>query len=430
MIVATQILSKIILSHDLSIYNDYNLTPDYFMGYENEINFILEHYEKYGNVPDKQTYIDHFTDNEGNCSVEIVEVNETDRYLIDTIREEHLYSKSAEVLNEYAKLVKTDSNMANEYLASMLDVLQPNYSIGGIDIVNSAESRLQAYRERKANPTSFYLESGFKELDELTNGFKRGEELVVVVARSGVGKSWCIEKMCTHAWQTGHNVGFISPEMGAESVGYRFDTLYKNFSNKDLMRGKQDLDEDEYEQYVKDLKSKNNKFIVATPLDFNKELTITKIKNFIKQNKLDLLAIDGISYIRDERSKKSDNKTITLTNISEDLMSLSVEVGIPIIVAVQSNRSGVKEDGGSPELDNIRDSDGIAFNASMVISLGVKKDSNILELRLVKQRNGRVGDKLHYQWEANLGTFQYIDEYNMTPSATRTRVVAQAKDVF
>lgn len=430
MIVATQIISKIILSHDLSIYTDNNLTPEYFAGYENEINFILEHYEKYGNVPDRQTYVDHFTDSDGNCLVEIVDVNETDRYLIDTIREEHLYTKSAEVINEYVKLVRTDSNAANEYLASMSDVLQPNYSIGGIDIVNSAESRLQAYRERKANPTQFYLESGFKELDELTNGFKRGEELVVVVARSGIGKSWVIEKMCTHVWQTGHNVGFISPEMGAESVGYRFDTLYRNFSNKDLMRGRQDIDEEEYEKYVEDLKSNNHKFIVATPLDFNKELTITKIKNFIKQNKLELLAIDGISYIRDERSKRSDNKTITLTNISEDLMSLSVEVGIPIVVAVQSNRSGVKEDGGSPELDNIRDSDGIAFNASLVIGLGVKKDSNILELRVVKQRNGRVGDKLHYQWDANVGTFQYIDEHNMTQSVARTRVVAQAKDVF
>ena len=430
MIVATQIISKIILSHDLSIYTDNNLTPEYFAGYEDEINFILEHYEKYGNVPDRQTYVDHFTDSDGNCSVEIVEVNETDRYLIDTIREEHLYTKSAEVINKYVQLVKTDSNAANEYLASMSDVLQPNYSIGGIDIVNNAESRLQAYRERKANPTQFYLESGFKELDELTNGFKRGEELVVVVARSGIGKSWVIEKMCTHVWQTGHNVGFISPEMGAESVGYRFDTLYRNFSNKDLMRGRQDVDEEEYEKYVEDLKSNNHKFIVATPLDFNKELTITKIKNFIKQNKLELLAIDGISYIRDERSKRSDNKTITLTNISEDLMSLSVEVGIPIVVAAQSNRSGVKEDGGSPELDNIRDSDGIAFNASLVIGLGVKKDSNILELRVVKQRNGRVGDKLHYQWDANVGTFQYIDEHNMTQSVARTRVVAQAKDVF
>lgn len=430
MIVATQIISKIILSHDLSIYTDNNLTPEYFAGYEDEINYILEHNDKYGNVPDKQTYIDHFTDSDGNCSVELLDVAESDKYLIDTIREEHLYTKSSEVINKYVELVRTDSNLANEYLASMTNVLQPTYSIGGIDIVNSARSRLESYRERKANPTQFYLESGFKELDELTNGFKRGEELVVVVARSGIGKSWVIEKMCTHAWQTGHNVGFISPEMGAESVGYRFDTLYKNFSNRDLMRGKTELDEESYENYINELKKNDHKFIVATPLDFDKELTITKIKNFIKQNKLDLLAIDGISYIRDERSKRSDNKTITLTNISEDLMSLSVEVGIPIVVAVQSNRSGVKEDGGSPELDNIRDSDGIAFNASLVISLGVKKDSNILELRVVKQRNGRVGDKLHYQWDANLGTFQYIDEHNMTQSVARTRVVAQAKDVF
>lgn len=430
MIVALQIISKIIKSKDLSIYEDNNLTPEYFTGYENEINFILDHNEHYGNVPDKETFINHFTDTNGSCSVELVDVEESDSYLIDTIREEYLYGKSVEVVQQYANLLKTDSNAANEYLSSMTDVLQPTYSIGGVDIISGARNRLEAYRERKANPTSFYMESGFKELDELTNGFKRGEELIVVVARSGIGKSWVIEKMCTHAWQTGHNVGFISPEMGAESVGYRFDTLYRNFSNRDLTRGKSDIDEIEYENYVNELTTNDHKFIVATPLDFNKELSISKIKNFIKQNKLDLVAIDGISYIRDERGKRTDNKTITLTNISEDLMSLSVEMGIPIIVAVQSNRNGVKEDGGSPELDNIRDSDGIAFNASMVLGLGVKKDSNIMELRIIKQRNGSVGNKLNYQWDANTGSFQYVDLNNAPQVTARAKVVTQAKDVF
>ena len=65
--VALQIISKIIQTSDLSIYEDNLLTPDYFIGYEKEIQFILDHKEKYGNVPDKETFLFHFTNEEGKC---------------------------------------------------------------------------------------------------------------------------------------------------------------------------------------------------------------------------------------------------------------------------------------------------------------------------------------------------------------------------
>ena len=58
----------------------------------------------------------------------------------------------------------------------------------------------------------------------------------------------------------------------------------------------------------------------------------------MQKNKLDILGIDGITYLTDERYKKGDNRTTMLTNISEDLISLSIELKIPIIVVVQSNR--------------------------------------------------------------------------------------------
>lgn len=430
--IALQFISKILQTKDLSLYEDSGLTPEYFIGYEKEINYILEHKEKYGNIPDQETFIHHFTDENGDCSIQLVECTESDKYLVDTIREEYLYSKSVVVVQTYAELLKSDANAANEYLASMQGVLQPNYTIGGIDIVASTKQRYDDYKLKKVNPTNFYLESGFKELDELIRGIKRGEELLVVMARTNVGKSWVIEKMCTHVWKTGYNVGYISPEMSASSIGNRFDTLYKNFSNKGLMWGTDDLDEDAYEQYIDEMTNKKNKFIVSTPIDFDREITISKIKAFIKKFKLDLVAIDGISYIRDERGRRNDNKTTTLTNISEDLMALSVEMQVPIVVAVQSNRGGVTEDGSSPELDNIRDSDGVAFNASTVLSLGKKKDTNILELKIVKQRNGRVGDKLYYKWDADIGVFEPTNDLNSTSGVRedRPKPKREIKDVF
>ena len=92
--------------------------------------------------------------------------------------------------------------------------------------------------------------TGFEELDDLIYGFNRNTaELVAIVARTNIGKSWVIEKIATHIWQIGGDVGYISPEMDAINVGYRFDTLYKNFSNTGLMRSN-NIEEDEYEKYI------------------------------------------------------------------------------------------------------------------------------------------------------------------------------------
>ena len=217
--------------------------------------------------------------------------------------------------------------------------------------------------------------------------------------------------MCTSVWAQGYNVGYISPEMSAESVGYRFDTLYRNYSNSVLSRGQKMVNDQEYQNYLEKLTANKNKLIVSTPLDFNKKITISKLRNWIKQNKFDLIAIDGITYLTDERYRKGDSKTTYLTNISEDLMSLSVELKIPILAVVQANRGGVaEEDSGTPELESIRDSDGISFNASKVIS--IRQKFGVLELGIKKNRNGRVGDTLKYIWDIDTGEFTYVPGEN------------------
>ena len=409
-LVPLQVLNKVLQSKDNTILTENMLTREYFVGYEDEYDYIDEHVEKYGNVPDIATFLGQFPE------FEITEVEETDKYLVSALREEYLYYKSVNVIEKVAELLKSDSNAAAEYLMGEIPNLEPNYDIDGTDIVHDADKRLTKYREVKANPDNWFLESGFKELDDDIHGLQRWEELFVIVARTSQGKSWMLAKMCAHIWKTGFNVGYVSPEMSDMSVGYRFDTLTNHFSNRGLTWGKDDISEDDYKNYIDSLKNEQHKFIVSTPKQFGKQITVTKIKNWIKKYKLDAIAIDGITYLSDERYRRGDSKNVSLTNISEDLMSLSVEMGIPIIVVVQANRSGVigEDDDGTPELETIRDSDGIAHNASKVLSIRQKKNS-ILEMGVKKNRGGKVGGKYLYTWNIDTGEFIYIPcEENVT----------------
>ena len=166
--------------------------------------------------------------------------------------------------------------------------------------------------------------------------------------------------------------------------------------------------------------------MVATPADFARKITVSKLRNFVKEYKLDLLAVDGIKYLTDERSQRGDNLTMALTNISEDLMELSLELAIPIVVVGQANRSGVaqNEDSGAPELESARDSDGMAANASKVLSIRQKQD-NVLEIAVKKNRFGRVGGRLLYHWSINTGEFTCIPSDGQRP---RTERIVERKE--
>ena len=398
--VELQILSQVLNTHSIAILEENQLTIDYFPTYSEEYTYIMKHVDDYGNVPDKLSSLSEFQD------FEIVEVTENESYLVDKIREEHLYYKSVPVVQNIANLLKTDANQAAEYMIQAMKDLEPNYKVGGVDIIQKATERLDAYIDRRDNQENWYFTTGFQELDNIIHGINRAEELFVIYARTNQGKSWVLEYICTHIWEIGFNVGYVSPEMGALSVGYRFDTLHNHFSNKHLTWGNKDLSESEYSDYVNKLKDHKNKFIVATPLDFNNHMTISKLKNFIKQHKLDVLAIDGITYISDERGKRNDNKTTSLTNICEDLKTLNMELKVPILLVVQANRSGAvdKDSDDLPELESIRDSDGIAHNATIVVAVKQNSDG-VLTLQIKKQRNGRVGDKISYNWNPDVGEF-------------------------
>ena len=429
-VVELQIISKVIETHDYSLIENNLITADYFegTGYEAEFDFIHNHYVNFGNVPDKATFLSAFPD------IELVSVLESDKYLVDTLREEFLFKRCVPVVKNVAKLLKQDANSAVEYMLQAMKDLQPNYNLGGKDLISGAVERLEHYKDRVAHQDEWYFKTGLSELDNIIHGVQKGEEFFVIFARTNQCKSWILEKIMTHIWEQGANVGYVSPEMGADSIGYRLDTLFRNFSNRDLMWGKEeDINMQEYEDYIHTLKERRNKFIVATPEDFDRRITVSKLRNFVRQYKLDAIAVDGITYMKDERGGRNDNKTTALTNISEDLMSLSVELGIPIFVVVQANRSGVVEAGkeGTPGIESVRDSDGILHNASKALSL--RQEGDILEMCVVKQRNGKVNVHLKYDCDINKGMFTYIPDYaeqTEQAPAERKKKKSIGKDVF
>lgn len=408
-VVIEQVLNRVLSSSDISLFERYGMNEDYFPGYEEEYWFIKDHYDKYHTMVDKITFLDEFPD------FNIFSVTEPDEYLYKQLFELHYYNYIAENWEAIRDEIVDNPIRAMERFQQAISNAPSQLSDQGVDIIKDALSRLKSIEERNNKERPYFIKTGFDELDGVLDGWARGEELVVIFGRTGQSKSWVTLKSLVAAYKQGNRVGFISPEMTGEKVGFRFDTLHAGFLNRELTSGRieqNDLEFKKYKDYLEELSTEDNVFMVAGMLDFQKQITVGKLRTFVQRNRLDILAIDGITYMSDERRRRGDNKTTTLTNISEDLMTLSNELHIPIIVVVQANRGGVVQKGeeannDTPELESIRDSDGISHNATKIIS--IKQTEDKLDLSIKKNRDGKTGDTFSYYWDPNSGALEFYE---------------------
>lgn len=406
-LVELQLINRILQSRDFSIVTRNGLTENYFLQFKDEFNFIVEHYKVYGVIPDILTFKYKFKDTPAD-----LEVNEAESYLVDKLYEAYDFVKFNQTLQDVGKDLSVDSRLAYEKLMSKLPDIRPTVVNKCVDITKEgADARLEKYNERKELPQeSAVIKTGFKELDEIFYGWEPGEELVTIVARSGVGKSWLCLKFLAEAWKQGKRVGMYSGEMSDMQQGYRFDALFNHFSNTALRRG---YEVKGYAEYIENLKKVPNPFLVTIPKDFNGMATVSKLRMFVEKNNLDILGVDQLSLMLDERASRGEQERIKLGHISADLYLLSCELKIPIVALVQANREAAKkgnaDDNTAPQLEDIRESDDIAHNSSRVISM--KQSKAGLLLNVIKNRGGRNGDKLLYHWDIDTGYFHYAADF-------------------
>lgn len=422
MLAANQLINKILQTKDYGIIRTNGLDDSYFEGYKDEFNFINDHYRQYGNIPDQLTFMNKF----GNF--ELVEVNETNDFLLDQLYEQYGFNKFCKILPEFNALLKKDSRLGFNYLNSVMPELKPHAVCRGIDIIAQARERYDIYKNRSLNADSMVIKTGLQELDEIFGGWEFGDELVTIVARTNQGKSWLLMKFLAEAWKQGKRVGLYSGEMNHIKLGYRFDALFQHFSNRALVQGMQT---DGYEEYVANMETMKNPFYIITQKEFGGKPTVQKIRNFIEENNIEIMGIDQFSLMEDGRATMRDPTRMRLSHIAEDLFLLSSEYKIPILGLAQANREGAKKEGetDAPGLENIKESDDIAHNSSKCI--GMRQSNFGLVLDIIKNREGRVGDKLLYSWDIDVGHFAYIPSADdAARPETRQQFAQQNKQTF
>lgn len=376
--------------------NDIDIS--YFRDYREEFKFITEHVNSYGNVPDLATFLTKFPE------FELIEVAESDGYLIDKLRENYVYNSSVDVLKQVEEKFKTnDSRDAVAFLLSRMPELNKKLTFEATDLIHDYSKRYSKYEERMHNPENAFIKTGLTELDAIIGGFDTSEENAIVTASTGQGKSWWAIFFGFNAAKQGKKVGYYSGEMSSNLVGWRLDTMFSHISNFAITRGNKYI-QGEYKHALERMDSEiSGKFICATPEDFGGSPTVGKLGAFVEKFGLDMLIIDQYSLLAD--SSKAYRRDESYANLSKEIKLLQTMKKIPIISVVQLNRGANAKDVEDPGTEHIAGSNRISEDATLAISIK-QKQPNTLEVRIMKGRNCPAGSKLTYNWI--IDTFELI----------------------
>ena len=414
--VELQVISRILTSESsFEVDRLCSYDESYYAVFKDHIHYILDHKDKYGEVPDVFTFQAQFP------SIVLVEVNEPLSFLEDELRKNKQHILLLETFNKLGDLGSADVTEAWQYLSKQVDRAAEFDASQPMNVVADADKRAEQiieFNKQKRIPT------GFPEIDKVMyGGLSTVEELLIIIARTNAGKSWVCTKMMESAQANGFPVLYYSPEMQSCFIGTRFDTWRGHFKNSELYRGQYS---EEYKQYLKELVHNETGAFVVEDKDMSEGLTTVRgLEQLVKKHHIKLLIIDGLSYISE--GYKTQNDTVRYKVICNDLFKLSKVHSCAVVVAMQANRETreSKDDKGEPfpTIYNAEGSDHPARIATQVFSMRQVFEKHILDIRLEKSRTAaNTRPVFSYSWDPNTGTTEYIrdndSDLNSSPAPT------------
>src|SRR5690606_32744157 len=288
------------------------------------------------------------------------------------------------------------------------------------------------------------VDTGFLRTNKYTGGY-RNQDLVILAARPGMGKTSKVLKTAIENVKKGVPVGIISLEMSVHQLAARAVAIDTNFHLKQLL--KTGFEKEEYFATY----SAHQERMKDYPLYID-DSGHSDISDIVMQSKawkrmygIELLVIDYLQLMGDRNVK--GNRESEISSISRRLKRLAKELDVPIIALSQLSRQ-VETRGGSkrPVLSDLRDSGAIEQDADIVefiyrpdyYGMDIVEEDNEsssqkrcvqlganAEIILAKYKGGTVGTAL-LKWVGDKTTFIDVEDHadtadyidNTVPTAT------------
>jgi len=263
------------------------------------------------------------------------------------------------------------------------------------EVIKDSFQMIEQLYDRKETITG--VPSGFKELDEMTTGFQKGD-LVIIGGRPSMGKTAFSLNIAQHVGvYMKEPVAIFSLEMAKEQLAFRMLCSEAMVDSNSVRKGF--IKKEDWHS----LTSAAGKLADAPIfIDDSSGVNIlemrAKARRLKAEHGLSMVIVDYLQLMRGRSN--SERREQEISEISRSLKALAKELRVPVIALSQLNR-GVETRTGNkkPTLADLRESGAIEQDADVIIFLYrdevYNKDShdnkNKAEIILAKQRNGPTG---------------------------------------
>lgn len=274
-------------------------------------------------------------------------------------------------------------NKASQYLHVTLNKIPKNNLQNLQNLISDLILEVQSTQKKNNEIISQkkIIQSGFKDLDQLTYGLPDGD-LIVIAARPSIGKtSLAINIAYNVLNRLQKGVCIFSLEMSSKQILHKIISIGSQIPNQQLIYYKIDQKEWKKIQYTCNLLLKSNFYIHDTPnisidyIEYIAQLWIQEKKD------IKLIIIDYLQLVQIDNSIKL-NRTQELSYITRKLKLLAQHLNIPILILSQLNRSIELRTNKEPMLSDLKESGCIDINTHLDID---NKYQNSLQVTSIQK---------------------------------------------
>jgi replicative DNA helicase len=251
------------------------------------------------------------------------------------------------------------------------------------------------------------LRTGLRNIDQyMDNGIDRGE-YIILGARPSIGKTALAITIAANMAKAGHNVLYVTMEMGEKQLNMRILSVYSQIPLSQIarMRHSREIQENVSQWTEQYQAMPGNIFVEAVPGRFS-EVMQTVRRHAASDHAVDLVILDHIGKIGDDAS--ATNRNAELGVISRRIHSTARELMIPHLVLSQLSRAPERSsDDKRPKSHHLRDSGNLEQDADQVWLLYRNREENehLADLNIDKNRNGVTGmASLYFNTETTMFT--------------------------
>ncbi|MDO4940190.1 MAG: replicative DNA helicase [Erysipelotrichaceae bacterium] len=271
------------------------------------------------------------------------------------------------------------------------------------------EQTLKHVEQIQESGQSTGVRSLFNDLDRYTNGFQKGD-LIILAARPSMGKTALALNLAVNSASVSQGaIAIFSLEMPAEQVAIRILSCKSKVEIQKIRTGQlNDADWSKLNEASQELRKQ--KFYIDDTPGIKVSDMFAKARKLSQDHGLSLIVVDYIQLI--SANSKSESRQQEVSEISRKLKAMARELNVPLIALSQLSRSVESRQDKHPMLSDLRESGALEQDADIVMFLyrdayynREANDSQVREdvdLSLAKHRNGPTGNiKLAFEKDVN-----------------------------